>query len=107
LKISLNYFFLKRDLILSFSFDKTAGNEWFCKEKSDLDIALDDSADDGVHLDAPEKGVRISPRQARADMVIFLAGDDPYADHRFSVYVFHFLRNFATCLSYAQFVAKS
>ena len=93
-------------MILSFSFDKTAGNGWFCKEKSDLDIALEDGADDRVYLDALEKGVRTSLRQARADMVIFLAGADPYADHRFSVYVFHFLRNFATCLSYAQFVAK-
>jgi acetoin utilization deacetylase AcuC-like enzyme len=94
-------------LILSFSFDKTAGNGWFCKVKSDLGIALDDGADDGMYLDALEKGGRTSLRQARADVVIFLAGADPYADDCFSVYVFHFLRNFATYLFYAQFVAKS
>jgi len=51
----LDCFFLERDLILSFSFDKTAGNGWFCKEKSDRDIALDDRADNGVYLDALEK----------------------------------------------------
>ena len=46
--------------MLSFSFDKTAGNGWFFKEKSDLDIALVDGADDRVHLDALEKGARSS-----------------------------------------------
>jgi len=51
----LSCFFLKRDLILSFVFDKTAGNRWFCKEKSDRDIILDDRADNGVYLDALEK----------------------------------------------------
>ena len=55
----------------------------FRKEKSDLDIALDDGADDQVYLDALEKGVRTSLRQARADAVIYLAGADPFAEDRF------------------------
>lgn len=53
------------------------------KERSDLDIALDDDADDRVYLDALEKGIRTSLKRARADAVIYLAGADPYADDRF------------------------
>jgi acetoin utilization deacetylase AcuC-like enzyme len=55
----------------------------FRKEKSDLDIALDDGADDRVYLDALEEGVRASIRQARADAVIYLAGADPFVEDRF------------------------
>ena len=55
----------------------------FRKEKSDLDIALDDGADDRVYLDALKKGVRASLKQARADAVIYLAGADPYTEDRF------------------------
>jgi acetoin utilization deacetylase AcuC-like enzyme len=92
------FLFLKRYLILSVSLDKTAGNGWFCKEKCDLDIVLDNGADNGVYLDALEKGVWTSLRQARADAVLFLAGADPYAGDRFGICAFHFLRDFATCL---------
>lgn len=53
------------------------------KEKSDLDIALDDGADDQLYLDALEKGIQTSLKQARADAVIYLAGADPYAEDRF------------------------
>lgn len=55
----------------------------FRKEKSDLDIALDDGADDRVYMDALEKGVQASLQKARADAVIYLAGADPFADDRF------------------------
>ena len=55
----------------------------FRKEKSDLDIALDDGSNDGVYLEALEKGVRASLKQARADAVIYLAGADPLAEDRF------------------------
>ena len=55
----------------------------FRKEKSDLDIALDDGADDGVYLEALEKGLRESQKQAQADAVIYLAGADPYVEDRF------------------------
>jgi acetoin utilization deacetylase AcuC-like enzyme len=53
------------------------------KEKSDLDIALDDGADDRVYLDALEKGLQASLKQARPDAVIYLAGADPYSEDRF------------------------
>ena len=53
------------------------------KEKSDLDIALDDGADDHVYLDALKTGIRTSLKRARADAAIFLAGADPYIDDRF------------------------
>lgn len=55
----------------------------FRKEKSDLDIALADGADDRVYLDALEKGVRASLKKADADAVIYLAGADPFAEDRF------------------------
>ncbi len=53
------------------------------KEKSDLDIALDDGADDRVYLNALQKGIRRSLKEARADAVIYLAGADPYTQDRF------------------------
>ncbi|MGD1985511.1 MAG: histone deacetylase [Desulfobacterales bacterium] len=53
------------------------------KEKSDLDIALDDGAADRVYLDALEKGLQAALKQARADAVIYLAGADPYSEDRF------------------------
>jgi acetoin utilization deacetylase AcuC-like enzyme len=48
------------------------------KEKSDLDIALDDGADDEVYLDALQKGILESLERANAEVVIYLAGADPY-----------------------------
>ncbi len=53
------------------------------KEKSDLDIALDDGADDSIYLDALHKGLTESLRRANAELVIYLAGADPYAEDRF------------------------
>jgi acetoin utilization deacetylase AcuC-like enzyme len=53
------------------------------KEKSDLDIALDDGAGDPIYLDALQKGLTESLRRAKAELVIYLAGADPYADDRF------------------------
>ncbi len=74
---------LKNDLT-AFSFSIHGQNNFpYRKEKSDLDIALDDGADDRVYLDALEKGVRASLKQARADAVIYLAGADPYTEDRF------------------------
>ncbi len=55
----------------------------FRKEKSDLDIALDDGADDRMYLDALQKGIRASLKTARADAVVYLAGADPYSQDRF------------------------
>jgi acetoin utilization deacetylase AcuC-like enzyme len=53
------------------------------KEKSDLDIALDDGAGNQIYLDALHTGLTESLRQAKAEIVIYLAGADPYADDRF------------------------
>jgi acetoin utilization deacetylase AcuC-like enzyme len=53
------------------------------KEKSDLDIALEDGTDDSVYLDALREGINESLKQANAEFVIYLAGADPYAEDRF------------------------
>jgi acetoin utilization deacetylase AcuC-like enzyme len=53
------------------------------KEKSDLDIALDDGADDQVYLKALQKGILVSLKQAKAEVVLYLAGADPYKYDRF------------------------
>ena len=53
------------------------------KEKSDLDIALENDADDAVYLKALANGLKVSLNAAGADLVIYLAGADPYKDDRF------------------------
>ena len=53
------------------------------KETSDLDIELDDGTDDAAYLKALEKGLAASMRKFRADLVVYLAGADPYRDDRF------------------------
>jgi acetoin utilization deacetylase AcuC-like enzyme len=53
------------------------------KEKSDLDIALEDGADDRTYLEALEKGIPRALESARADLVIYLAGADAYKEDRF------------------------
>lgn len=59
-----------------------AKNFPFHKERSDLDIDLADDADDAIYLDALEKGLRQAIESAGADLAIYLAGADPYADDR-------------------------
>jgi acetoin utilization deacetylase AcuC-like enzyme len=53
------------------------------KEKGDLDIALEDGADDQVYLDALQNGIRASLKRANAELVLYLAGADPYKQDRF------------------------
>ena len=53
------------------------------KEKSDLDIALDDGTGDDEYLKELERGLAISFEQIDANLVIYLAGADPYKDDRF------------------------
>ncbi len=60
-----------------------AKNFPFHKERSDLDIALDDHADDATYLDALDRGLRWSIESADADLAIYLAGADPYEDDTF------------------------
>jgi acetoin utilization deacetylase AcuC-like enzyme len=55
----------------------------FDQEKSDLDIALEDGADDAHYLEALEKGVRRALHLSRADLAIYLAGADPYGTDKF------------------------
>jgi acetoin utilization deacetylase AcuC-like enzyme len=54
----------------------------FHKELSDFDIALPDGTGDDLYLARLEEGVRQTLEQARADLVIYLAGADPYAGDR-------------------------
>jgi len=51
--------------------------------KSDLDIALQEGADDAAYLDALEEGVLQALEMASADFAIYLAGADPYMDDGF------------------------
>ena len=60
-----------------------AKNFPFHKAHSDLDIALDDRADDATYLDALDKGLQWSIESAGADLAIYLAGADPYEDDTF------------------------
>ena len=53
------------------------------KKNSDLDIELDDGTDDRAYLDALEKGLAAATQKWKADLVIYLAGADPFEDDRF------------------------
>lgn len=53
------------------------------KESSDLDIELDDETDDAAYLNALEKGLNESIPQSGANLVVYLAGADPYLNDRF------------------------
>ncbi|UCF91337.1 MAG: histone deacetylase [Desulfobacterales bacterium] len=53
------------------------------KEKSDLDIALDDGTEDTGYLEALQKGLDQVFERTEAELAIYLAGADPYADDRF------------------------
>lgn len=54
----------------------------FHKEPSDLDIALPDGTGDQPYLDALEQGLEQSLSAARAELVIYLAGADPFREDR-------------------------
>jgi acetoin utilization deacetylase AcuC-like enzyme len=54
----------------------------FHKETSDLDIALDDGTGDDEFLTALEDGLNQLDRNFQADLVIYLAGSDPFHDDR-------------------------
>jgi len=53
------------------------------KETSDLDVELADGTDDTAYLNALENGLTASMQNFKADLVIYLAGADPYEDDRF------------------------
>ena len=53
------------------------------KETSNLDIELEDKTDDATYLAALEKGLGQSISRSGANLVIYLAGADPYRTDRF------------------------
>jgi len=59
-----------------------ANNFPFRKQQSDLDIALPDATSDTAYLDALEWGIRQVFASARPELIIYLAGADPYYDDR-------------------------
>lgn len=59
-----------------------ARNFPFRKEMSDLDIELPDGCGDAAYLDALERGVCHALSAAQPDLVIYLAGADPFEDDR-------------------------
>jgi acetoin utilization deacetylase AcuC-like enzyme len=59
-----------------------AKNYPFHKQQGDLDVALPDGTADDAYLSALQDGVRIALARARADLAIYVAGADPYADDR-------------------------
>lgn len=53
------------------------------KETSDLDIALDDGADDATYLAELDRGLPEAIGKFQPQLAIYLAGADPYLDDRF------------------------
>jgi acetoin utilization deacetylase AcuC-like enzyme len=52
------------------------------KEQSDLDVELPDGADDRIYLEAVERGLFEALHRARPDLVLYLAGADPFEGDR-------------------------
>lgn len=69
------------DSIFTFSIHG-ARNFPFDKEESDLDIELPDGCSDALYLLRLEEGLETAFDLARPDLVIYLAGADPYCDDR-------------------------
>jgi len=59
-----------------------ARNFPFHKQKSNLDIELDDGTGDADYLEALERGLCSALDLARADLAIYLAGADPFVGDR-------------------------
>ena len=52
------------------------------KQASDLDVELDDGAEDSAYLEALDRGVTLALERAGADLAIYLAGADPFIHDR-------------------------
>jgi len=75
---------IARDDPTIFTFSIHGKNNFpYNKETSDLDIELEDGTDDKTYLDALEKGLIESTQRFNADLVIYLAGTDPYRKDRY------------------------
>ncbi|MEJ2709558.1 MAG: histone deacetylase [Anaerolineales bacterium] len=59
-----------------------ARNFPFHKERSDLDIALDDDVDDEAYLEALKPGLQAALDHSMADLAIYIAGADPFSGDR-------------------------
>lgn len=59
-----------------------AGNYPFVKEQSDIDIELADGCQDAVYLAALDEALAILDRRFSPDLLIYLAGADPYHGDR-------------------------
>ncbi|HXV44965.1 MAG TPA: histone deacetylase [Anaerolineae bacterium] len=59
-----------------------AKNFPYHKERSDLDVELDDGADDETYLAALEQGLQQALDLAQAELAIYLAGADPFTGDR-------------------------
>jgi len=70
------------DTIFTFSIHGK-NNFPYQKEKSDLDVELPDGTEDAAYLAALEEGIIRSLENFSADLVIYLAGADPYREDRF------------------------
>ncbi|NWG20782.1 MAG: histone deacetylase [Chloroflexi bacterium] len=73
--------FAEDETIFTFSIH-SAKNYPFHKERSHLDIALDDGTGDEAYLVALEDGLSEAIERSRADLAIYLAGADPYQGDR-------------------------
>jgi len=66
-----------------FTFSMHGRNNYpFVKQHSDLDIELEDGADDSAYLALLERGLDHALAAARATLAIYLAGADPFAGDR-------------------------
>lgn len=59
-----------------------ARNYPFHKEVSDLDVSLEDGAGDDIFLSKLERGLRTAFQSVSADLVVYLAGADPFEGDR-------------------------
>jgi acetoin utilization deacetylase AcuC-like enzyme len=48
------------------------------KQSSDLDVELDDGTQDGAYLEALATGLETAIERSKPDLVIYLAGADPF-----------------------------
>jgi len=59
-----------------------AKNYPLLKQRSDLDVELDDKAGDAAYLDGLNRGLAAALDRARADLAFYLAGADPFEGDR-------------------------
>ena len=62
-----------------FTFSIHQENNYPVKERSDLDIGVPDRIEDDEYLEHLERGLDLSLREQRPELVYYVAGADPYA----------------------------